>query len=328
MGDAVMRSWGCAAAVLACAFVPSPAAADAPPSSGSGAAARALLASPEPLVAPAASPGLENKHRLEWNERWHRFRLPEYIGTGVTGVAAIAVFAYGTPSDHPKWVGPILFDEPVRDALRLRTRSGIATAETVSSALTIVIPVQSMVDSVLLPGIDGSWDVMWQLGMMDAESYALSALVTAGLYDTTGRARPSYADCKAGRSIDPYCNSGEFASFPSGHTAAAMAGAGLMCAEHGALPLYGGRALDVAACAEGLTLATGVGVLRLMADRHYVSDVLTGGAIGFFSGYGLPMLLHFWKRPVGEVVNRPDLKVALIPGAGATALGVSAVGIF
>jgi membrane-associated phospholipid phosphatase len=149
----------------------------------------------------------------------------------------------------------------------------------------------------------------------------------SSLYDVTGRARPSYADCKAGTSVDPLCNAGAYASFPSGHTSAAMTGAGLICAHHGALPLYGG-AWDVAACAEGLTVATTVGVLRIMADRHYASDVLTGGAIGFFSGYGLPMLLHYRKSPIGEVVSRDDIKVAIAPGAGAAAIGAQLLGIF
>ena len=162
---------------------------------------------------------------------------------------------------------------------------------------------------------------------MDAQAFALSGLVTASLYDVSGRARPSYADCKAGTSVDPLCNAGAYASFPSGHMAAAMTGAGLLCAHHGALPLYGGP-WDTAACVEGLTVATTVGILRMMADRHYASDVLTGGAIGFFSGYGLPMLLHYWKRPLGEVVNRDALKLALSPGAGETPLGVQLLGVF
>jgi len=197
-----------------------------------------------------------------------------------------------------------------------------------SSALTIILPVQSLLESLLLPAIDRSFDVMWELGMMDAEAYALSGLLTASLYDTTGRARPSYADCLSGKSIDPYCNAGEFASFPSGHTAVAMTAAGLMCAHHGALPLYGGGAPDVVACVDGLVLATADGVLRLMADRHYASDVLTGGAIGFFSGYALPMLLHFWKKPPGEIVNQPGVKAAILLGAGATPVGLSLRGVF
>jgi membrane-associated phospholipid phosphatase len=235
---------------------------------------------------------------------------------------------FAKPSDHPKWIGPILFDTPVRNALRLHTRSGIQAALDASFLTALVTPTQSLVDSLVLPVADGNLDLAWQLALMDAQAYALSGLVTASLYDVTGRARPSYEDCKAGTSVDPLCDAGQYASFPSGHTSAAMTGAGLICAHHGALPLYGGGAWDVAACAEGLTVATAVGVLRMMADRHYASDVLTGGAIGFFSGYGLPMLLHYWKKPLGEVVSGRDVKLAVAPGAGSTPIGAQVIGIF
>jgi membrane-associated phospholipid phosphatase len=283
------------------------------------------------LVSPGTSapaPASRPTHRLEWDPRWHRFRIVEYVTTGVTGIAAIGVFYFVKPSEEAHWVGPILFDTAVRNALRLHTRSGLEAAATASYVTAVIPPAQALVDSLILPAVDRNFDLMWQLGMMDAQSFAFSALVTTSLYDTVGRARPSYLDCKSGKSVDPLCNSGEFASFPSGHTSAAMTGAGLICAHHGALPLYGGGPWDVAACVEGLTVATGVGVLRMMADRHYLSDVLVGGAIGFFSGYALPRLLHYWKRPLGEVVSRDDLKVAIVPGAGATPIGAQIMGVF
>ncbi len=278
------------------------------------------------LTAPTRPPTW--RERLEWDERWHRFRPIEYATTAATGAASMAVFLFVSPSDHPKWVGPILFDTAVRNALRLHTRTGLEIAATSSSIMAYITPTQALIDSIVLPAVARDFDTMWQLGMMDAQSFALSGLVVASLYDTTGRARPSYSDCKAGTSVDPLCNAGTFASFPSGHTAVAMTGAGLMCAHHGALPLYGGGAPDVVACAEGLTIATTVGVMRLMADRHYASDVLTGGAIGFFSGYALPRLLHYWKRPPGEVVNSDWLKLVILPGEGSAPLGVQAVGMF
>jgi len=268
------------------------------------------------------------RRRLEWNERWHRFRPIEYVATAVTGAGSLAVFYFAKPSDHAKWTGPILFDEPVRDALHLRTRSGLETAELTSNILAWAPAVQVVFDSVALPLAAHNPDLAWQLSLMDAESFALSGIVTASVYDVTGRARPSYAECKARKSVDPLCNVGEFAGFPSGHVSAAVTGAGLICAHHAALPLYGNDVLDVAACVEGITVATAVGVLRLMADRHYVSDVLVGGAIGVFSGYGLPVLLHYRKSPIGEVVRRDDLRVAVLPGGGATPFGAQVLGTF
>ena len=292
-------------------------------------------ASPPSAGAPQADPAgptagghVELRSRLQWDPRWYTFRPIEYVATAATGAAAIFVFLDVKASDHAKWIGPILFDTPVRDALRLRTRAGIQTALDASYYTALITPVQTLVDSIVLPVADGNPELAWQLALMDAQSFALSGLVTASLYDTIGRARPSYTECKAGTSVDPLCNAGTYASFPSGHTSAAMTGAGLICAHHGALPLYGGGAWDVAACVEGLTVGATVGVLRMMADRHYASDVLTGGAIGFFSGYGLPMLLHYRKKPLGEVVSRDGLKVAIAPGAGGIPIGAQVLGIF
>jgi membrane-associated phospholipid phosphatase len=279
-------------------------------------------------VVPTRSPARPPRRRLVWDERWHRFRPVEYASTALTGAAAIGVFWFASASERPKWTSPILFDAAFRDTFRLRTRSGLEVAATSSSILAYVPATQALIDSIILPAAAGNFDLMWQTGMMDAQAFALSGLVVSSLYDTTGRARPSYNDCKTGKSVDPLCNSGEFASFPSGHTAVAMTGAGLMCAHHEELALYGSRALDVGACVEGITFSAGVGILRVMADRHYVSDVLTGGAIGFFSGYALPRLLHYWKRPLGEVVHREELRVGIVLGAANTPMGIRAVGEF
>ncbi len=321
MRPAAIRLSACLAALALLVSRPGFADDASPPSSTAG-------ASQTDRAALTASAQAEPRRRLEWNPRWYTFRPIEYVTTAVTGAAAIFVFLDVKASDHPKWIGPILFDTPVRDALRLRTRAGIQTALDASYYAALITPVQTLVDSIVLPLADGNPELAWQLALMDAQSFALSGLVTASLYDTVGRARPSYAECKAGTSVDPLCNAGAYASFPSGHTSAAMTGAGLLCAHHGALPLYGGGAWDVAACVEGLTVGATVGVLRMMADRHYASDVLTGGAIGFFSGYGLPMLLHYRKKPLGEVVNRDDVKVAIAPGGGGTPIGAQVLGMF
>jgi membrane-associated phospholipid phosphatase len=321
MRPAAIRLSACLAALALLVSRPGFADDAAPPSS------TAAASQTDPAASTASAQAVPRR-RLEWNPRWYTFRPIEYVTTAVTGAAAIFVFLDVKASDHPKWIGPILFDTPVRDALRLRTRAGIQTALDASYYAALITPVQTLVDSIVLPLADGNPELAWQLALMDAQSFALSGLVTASLYDTVGRARPSYAECKAGTSVDPLCNAGAYASFPSGHTSAAMTGAGLLCAHHGALPLYGGGAWDVAACVEGLTVGATVGVLRIMADRHYASDVLTGGAIGFFSGYGLPMLLHYRKKPLGEVVNRDDVKVAIAPGGGGTPIGAQVLGMF
>jgi membrane-associated phospholipid phosphatase len=156
---------------------------------------------------------------------------------------------------------------------------------------------------------------------MDFESYALGSIAAISLYDAVGRTRPSYVDCQRDPSIGD-CTTSPTASFPSGHTAEAFIAAGLSCANHEFVPIYGNRAMDWLACARDLTLATADGVLRIMGDRHYATDVLAGGAIGFAFGYGLPVFLHYaspWRSRATAF--------ALAPMTGG-APGISAVGTF
>jgi membrane-associated phospholipid phosphatase len=63
-----------------------------------------------------------------------------------------------------------------------------------------------------------------------------------------GRARPSYADCKANPSFSPDCDVPAADSFPSGHTNDAFTAAGLSCAHHSHLPIYGSRLADTLTC--------------------------------------------------------------------------------
>jgi membrane-associated phospholipid phosphatase len=52
----------------------------------------------------------------------------------------------------------------------------------------------------------------------------------------------------------------------------------------------------------GLTLATGVGYLRVGADAHWLTDVLAGAAVGTAIGVAVPL---FEKRLVKGVTIAP-----------------------
>ncbi len=241
-----------------------------------------------PRVAEAA-----DDSALAWNPDWPQFRPIEFVVTGITGPTAIAMYYLLRPQQTPHWIGGILFDDAVRNALRLRTPGGLKTVRFLADAVDVTLVVLAVgVDSMVVPLIRGNLDVAVQLSLMDAESFALSSILTIGLYDSIGRARPSYVDCQHG-STDAQCLTSPTASFPSGHVNEAFTAAGLSCAHHTHLPIYGSRLADALACARDLTLATTDGILRIMGDRHYLTDVLTGGAIGFTFGYGLPTLLHY-----------------------------------
>ncbi len=94
-------------------------------------------------------------------------------------------------------------------------------------------------------------------------------------------------------------------SWPSGHTATAFLAATILHKEYGLTrsPWYSVGAY---------TLATATGVMRVLNNRHWISDVLSGAGIGILSvelGYGLMDLL-FKNRGLqrGDLSTYPDLR--------------------
>jgi membrane-associated phospholipid phosphatase len=77
-------------------------------------------------------------------------------------------------------------------------------------------------------------------------------------------------------------------SFPSGHSALGFAittGAGMIC--H-----WRGYWTEPYVWASGIALSLSTEYLRIAADKHYVTDVLLGGAIGIIGGLTIPRLMR------------------------------------
>jgi hypothetical protein len=119
-------------------------------------------------------------------------------------------------------------------------------------------------------------------------------------------------------------------SFFSGHATATATVAGLVCLHHQHLPLFGGGLADLAPCLAMIGVSVAAGILRLVDDEHWASDVMVGWADGFLSGYVLPSLLHFGfggGRALGEVRSGGlDMRPTLLPREGGGLLGM--VGVF
>ena len=98
-----------------------------------------------------------------------------------------------------------------------------------------------------------------------AGSLIVSALITQGLKDAVGRARPYQGPAETG--LKPFSG---WASMPSGHTTAAFAIATSLSDDihrpWATIGLY--------------ALAAGTGVSRMVMDAHWFSDVVAGAIIG------------------------------------------------
>jgi len=254
------------------------------------------------VLALSAMPRRVHAGAPEWRDEWPRFRAWEYgLTAGAAALAIGARFAARDPS--PTWRGGILFDDGVRDSIAVRyepTRVVVSISTHVLAATSVAY---NVFDSSLVPGeIHDDWDLAAQMLLIDAESYAVMAALLFGTQIFVGRERPIVRRCsdpvvnKSDRACDPQ-DSQRNRSFVAGHTALGFTAAGLTCAHHTHIPLYGGGTPDTVACAGALGWASLLGVGRVMSDNHYATDTLFGAALGLAAGWLLPLALHYGFAP-------------------------------
>jgi len=88
---------------------------------------------------------------------------------------------------------------------------------------------------------------------------------------------------------DPRLQEGfTFTSMPSGHTASAFAAAASLTASW-AIRHHGSRATPWIGVGTGVT-AAGIGLLRMLAGKHFPSDVMVGALIGTAAGITVPLV--------------------------------------
>lgn len=165
----------------------------------------------------------------------------------------------------------------------------------------------------------GRFDRLADLGWHGTEAVLLADGFTYALKGIAGRSRPFISNDSTPGDFHPGkgFRSGDYSSFPSGHTSTAFAAASAVTNETarwwprsvwvvGPL-MYGG--------------ATGVGLSRMYHNKHWASDVVLGAAIGTFTGRKVVQYQH------GHPDNKLDkimLATSLVPdGHGGTLLMVS-----
>lgn len=251
------------------------------------AAGAQAITAPEPA---SLTPSRDRPRRLEWNRA--RFSTGHYVATGV--LLGGFVGANLLLEDRaPRWRGGILVDQHVMQLGRADSAEGRMRASRASDYLMGGLLLWPYVDGAVAWAAHGSADAAWQMSMINTQAFALTALVSMAIKRTVRRERPFVTnECTTPESqSDPRCR--DSGSFLSGHAAFAFTGAGLVCAHHENLPLYGGGVADTLACGTALAAAAATSALRVVADAHYTSDVFAGAALGLASGYLLPKILHY-----------------------------------
>ncbi len=110
-----------------------------------------------------------------------------------------------------------------------------------------------------------------------------------------------------------------FDSFPSGHTATAFMGAEFLFQEYKDVSIWYGIS--------GYFVATGTGALRMINNRHWLTDVVTGAGIGILSTKAA-----YWLYPtVNKLLaskGKTNKKSAFIPYYDGNQIGFSFVTVF
>ena len=244
---------------------------------------------------------------LRWSPH-RRVGLAEYAVTlGSPVLLRMANYALTEPG-AARLGGGVLFDDAVRDTLRLRSRDRRDAADLFSDVSWLSSMAYPYVDALLVAWLlRDSPDVAWQMIVISTQAFSITSFVTELSIHHAARERPGQQECAVDPNYAPTCSSNaSFHSFPSGHTAGAFVGAGLACAHHLNLPLYDGGAADVVACGLALTWASANALARIASDRHWVSDVIVGAGIGLSLGWLMPELIYFADPETGDLsAGRP-----------------------
>ncbi len=224
------------------------------------------------------------------------------------------------------WRGGIVLDEPARDGLRVRTPEGRETAAAVSDALLSATILSTAALSLAGPLARGDAQLAGEASTLHLLSLALTVTLGDLAKRTVGRARPFERACRETPSA-PGCESPDtFASFYSLHAGIAFTSAGFSCGMGTSHSLSGDPVADAAFCGVSLAFAAATGLLRIAADRHYLSDVIVGAIVGFLIGYAVPLALLPSRASV-QSTPAPTLSPAVLDLASG-AFGVSVGGRF
>jgi membrane-associated phospholipid phosphatase len=276
----------------------------------------------KPVDVPALPSRGEGSPRT-WDPRFRRFGLSDYLLTG--GAILVAGGANLIPAKPNRWTGRNATDEWVRRNLSATRYEASRWARDVSDLLVSVnVSFPLLFDSLIVTyWYRRSPEVAAEIALISSEAIAVGAalqVVTSGL---ASRERPYSRKC--GRGIDERhsdcVSSNRYRSFFSGHTTNAFAGAGATCTAHMHHAVFGSALADGLACGMAFLSAGTVGAMRIVGQKHYLTDVLTGAGVGTLVGLGTPWLLHYGPLARNDAAKPSQLSLSLVPMPNGLSLG-------
>jgi membrane-associated phospholipid phosphatase len=230
-----------------------------------------------------------------WRREWPTFGGIEAGVTIAAGVGTGVLFMLTPPKD-PRWEGGVLFDDAIRRHARLSSPDARQSVRDWGDLPYFASPLLPLIVDPLIVAwwVRDDGKAAFNMEWVGLEGFAYAGLLSFVSTRLSVRERPDSTECRRVRP-DAECDV-DTESFWSGHTSIAAASAGLVCANHRYMPLWGHPVADAGACVLATSGALWTGVSRILADRHYTTDVVAGMAVGFAAGYGVPTLLHYTQR--------------------------------
>lgn len=252
--------------------------------------------------APRSEAAAPDQDRDEAERDWPRrtpvpgHAIPSAVLGGLTLGGGLALhFALGGAQPDQtadRWRGGVMMDEGFRDSVRLTNVDQQELARKISDLTMVATMMQAQfIDALLVPLVQGDPDLAWQASFAHTMALGLTLGIGEIVKTAVGRARPFERDCAADPQRPGCSDPDRFGSFYSLHTGMAFTSAGFSCAMHLSKGLYADPAADIASCGASVAMAATTGMLRIVSDRHYLTDVLVGAVIGFLVGYVVPLAI-------------------------------------
>ncbi len=213
-------------------------------------------------------------------QSWRPVQTKDYLTLGGLVVSTFAISSVET-EDHPSF-NDVVIDSEIRNFFRFKSREAREEIEKLSD-LTVGLAVAMPIVFTFTP----NQSYAQRVTVTSLQTLAFTGFWQIAAKHLVKRPRPYNQECAVNGDYERDCQRDDSQrSFFSGHSAMSFTSAGLVC-------YFQNEFLNSPQlCAPSILLASTVATLRVMADKHYFSDVLIGGILGWTSGFYLPNFLH------------------------------------
>lgn len=217
------------------------------------------------------------------------------LGGGIPFILGETVLKDAVSPDACRWCGTNALDRGVRDGLRWDDPAAAASASNLTGY--VASPVLTVGGVMLAGTLAGERDHALTDGLIVVEAAILASDLTNVVKGLAGRERPfvhALAPADKSRTASPQENN---LSFFSGHSSLTMS----LAVSAGTVASLRGYKLAPVVWGAGVGAALATGYLRIAADRHWATDVVTGWAVGAAVGFAVPYYLH--RKRTGHDVD-------------------------